>query len=191
MTFLIRPYNGFTRRLRDLVSERQPGPVPLRVLVQGPYGHSRPFHRYRDLVFIVGGSGVVTALSYLQLFIGAVRRPRTQLHWAVREPEFAAEVITTDLGRVLKLGRLSLDLYMSSSVGEAVAVELPPGAQQHSSRPDVAGIVRAAVELAGSGSLAVVACGPAKMADDCRLAVVQALDSAECVVEYYEEKFEW
>lgn len=88
MTFLIRPYDGFTARLRDKAvraAAHEPpsamtptashldggdggiGSVPasLRVLVEGPYGHTQPLDRYDNIVFVVGGSGIVVPMAYI------------------------------------------------------------------------------------------------------------------------------
>jgi 8-oxo-dGTP pyrophosphatase MutT (NUDIX family) len=59
-------------------------------------------------------------------------------------------------------------------------------------RPDVDAAVREAAEEAGtSGSLAVMACGPAQMADDARRACVRALGRGYRGIAYFEESFKW
>ena len=191
MTFLIRPYDGFSRRLRDLVGLE---PVPLRILVDGPYGHSQRFDDYDHVLFIVGGSGVVTALSYLQALTGAAKGSlkSIQLDWSVREEGFARDVLLNEISDALSTSNVefSIDLYISSQAGEVAVVQMPE-VRQHSRRPDVEAVVLSAAAKAGKhDSLAVVACGPAKMADDARLAVVHALKGGHRI-DYFEESFRW
>ncbi|KAG4427165.1 hypothetical protein IFR05_017352, partial [Cadophora sp. M221] len=64
LTFLIRPYNGFTSRLRTSSTHH---PVTHRVLIEGPYGETQPLHKYENVLFIVGGTGIAVPLSYLGL----------------------------------------------------------------------------------------------------------------------------
>jgi hypothetical protein len=58
-------------------------------------------------------------------------------------------------------------------------------------RPDVYSAVEEAARDAGQSSLAVVACGPAGMADQARGACVQMLEKGHKGVEYFEESFKW
>jgi predicted ferric reductase len=63
LVFLVRPYNGFTSRLRKYAAS---GPRPLRVLLEGPYGEVEHFHIFPNILFVVGGSGIAVPLSYLK-----------------------------------------------------------------------------------------------------------------------------
>ncbi|CAK7211544.1 hypothetical protein SCUCBS95973_001151 [Sporothrix curviconia] len=126
LTFLIRPYDSFTGRLRDKAAAAanpgyssvdfsagyvpsSPAPANLRVLVDGPYGHAQRFDDdYDSLLFVVGGSGIVVPLSHLTglgrdhtLSPNSRRRLKSiRIVWAVREAAFAAEVLREDLKEV-------------------------------------------------------------------------------------------
>lgn len=191
MTFLIRPYSGQTRRLGDLAAAAWPAAAALRVAVDGPYGHSRPLDTYDRVLFVVGGTGVATALAYLELLARAPAPPATEVHWAVREPAFARHVVA-DMGPVLAAGRLTVTLYLSSSPPvEDAAAGLPAAVRRHSGRPDARALVVAAVAATGTRRLAVTACGPARLCDDTRSAVVEALGACACQIDYFEESFSW
>src|SRR5690242_8138157 len=60
MVYLIRPYDGFTSRLKQHCLSR---PKTLRVSIEGPYGHSVPLRDYSNVLFVVGGTGVAVPLS--------------------------------------------------------------------------------------------------------------------------------
>ncbi|KAG6010043.1 hypothetical protein E4U21_000485 [Claviceps maximensis] len=208
LTFLIRPYDGFTGRLRDLAAATSPRPASMRILVDGPYGHHQPLHLFDQVVFIVGGSGVVVAISYLQGLVSQSRDTNDksiQLHWAVREPAFAAEVLARDMSDAVcdNDGSLSIDIYFSAEtppqLRSAVHDDADSSASQiarHYRRLSARQIVMQAAAECGADcrkerTLAVVACGPARLADDARRAVIEAMDGGLCEVEYFEEKFRW
>ncbi|KAL7786554.1 ferric reductase like transmembrane component domain-containing protein [Trichoderma afarasin] len=191
MSFLIRPYNGFTERLRDMLVDEQSSSRPLKVLVDGPYGHTQQLQEHRQVVFIAGGSGVVVALSYLNSLCDGTKAPNTiELHWAVREPAFVRDVLSKEAKSALETGMLSLHLYMSA-VNDFSTNDLPSKVEQHVGRPNIHSVVMSAARGTQGSNLAVMACGPAKMADDSRLAVVDALKNGNHNIDYYEESFTW
>lgn len=202
MTFLLRPYDGFTRRLRDAAAaaaghhsssspSRSSPAASLRVLVDGPYGHTQRFDRFDAVLFVVGGSGIVVPLSHL-----ASLSPSVRVVWAAREEQFAAEVLREDFGGagVLDGGWLALDVYITGGSGCGRGHGRPPAWPEAVTvlhgRPDVYAEVECAARTVGAGSLAVVACGPARMADDARRAVVDMLGRGSNI-EYFEESFRW
>jgi predicted ferric reductase len=71
LSFLIRPHDSFTSRLRKLMLQRQStntskaSGAALRVLLEGPYGHHINLKQYDSLLFVVGGTGITVALSHL------------------------------------------------------------------------------------------------------------------------------
>lgn len=190
MTFLIRPYDGFTSRLRDMAANAWPSKVPLRVLVDGPYGYTQPFHLYDNVIFVVGGSGIVVPLSYLQSLTAANSSRSVQIHWAVREPAFALEVLRNDIGDALGSSNLSVEVHFTSYARDDMS-DWPSQVTLRSGRIDARSTILSARAKAGEGSLAVVACGPAQMADDARKTVVDLLGQGAKRIEYFEESFQW
>ncbi|RYP72046.1 hypothetical protein DL769_004533 [Monosporascus sp. CRB-8-3] len=198
MNFLIRPYDSSTRRLARAAAASQPHPASLRVIVEGPYGRTKPLHRFESVLFVAGGSGIVVLLSYLEALGGsaASRTRRVRVVWAVREASFAASVLREDLRASYDGLDLSLDVYVTRGDGEGGDsgrfAETTKQFRVSRGRPYVRGEVEDAMrELGDRGSLAVVACGPARMADDARKAVVDTLGRASSKVEYFEESFNW
>jgi len=91
MVFIIHPYDGFTGRLRESAIS---GSINHRVLVDGPYGETQPFHKYENVLFIVGGTGIVVPLSYLDMHLNKNSRTTSvQIIWAVREHDFLTAVV--------------------------------------------------------------------------------------------------
>ncbi|KAL5604380.1 hypothetical protein BROUX41_002352 [Berkeleyomyces rouxiae] len=189
MTFLIRPYAGFTNRLKAIA---QHGPATLRVLIEGPYGHTAPLATFNTCLFLVGGSGIAAPLSHLRRLVAAQRAVR--IVWAVRESALVTEVLACDFaGLLCAIGNnrsaISLDIYVTSD--EARDVIAPQGIRVLAGRPEVRCEVEAAAAQTGAGRLAVLACGPAVMADDARAAVVEAVARGYTQTEYFEEAFNW
>jgi NAD(P)H-flavin reductase len=192
MTFLIRPYDGFTSRLRDTASAEWPKNIPQRVLVDGPYGHTQPLHLFDNVIFVVGGSGIVVPLSYLQLLTGSPSSPRTvKIHWAVREPAFALDVLKTDIADALGSASLSIEIHLTTHTPQDELQEWPTQVVLRRGRIDAAAVVTSASDKVEEESLAVVACGPAQMADDARRTVSELLKRGLKRVEYFEESFQW
>ncbi|KAL0934847.1 ferric-chelate reductase [Colletotrichum truncatum] len=195
MTFLIRPYDSFTSRLRDAAAADWPRPARLRVFVEGPYGHTQPFSQFDDLLFVVGGSGVVVPLAHLAKLTEASSRARSiKVVWAVRELSFAVDVLRQDFEDAFDSGKLSVDVYVtqtSLATNAGRPDDWPEQVRLFYGRPDV----REEVEYAATGSdksrLAVVACGPNVMADDARKSVVEMLGRGYSRIEYFQESFNW
>ncbi|GKU08506.1 unnamed protein product [Fusarium langsethiae] len=192
MTFLIRPYDGFTSRLRDTASAEWPKNTLQRVLVDGPYGHTQPLQLFDNVIFVVGGSGIVVPLSYLQLLTSSPSSPRTvKIHWAVREPAFALDVLKTDIADTLGSANLSVEIHLTTHTPQDELQEWPSQIALRRGRIDAAAVVTRATDIVAGESLAVVACGPARMADDARKTVYDLLRRGVRGVEYFEESFQW
>ncbi|KAK2754252.1 hypothetical protein FQN54_007131 [Arachnomyces sp. PD_36] len=66
-TFWIRPFDGWTRRLRHECCKTPDKTVSnARFLIEGPYGSRVPVYSYENVIFIAGGTGIAAALPYIQ-----------------------------------------------------------------------------------------------------------------------------
>lgn len=163
-------------------------------------------------MFIAGGTGIAVALSYLSSLLaedGDSQVVDIHIIWAVREEAFWREVLQRDIKRrVLRDERLRVMLHVTRTVEDGVkdmddvtesAHEVwRPGPEDmgnvevKAGRPDVTvAVMNAAQETGRSGRLAVVACGPAQMADEARSACVRVLAEGYSGVEYFQESFKW
>lgn len=186
MDFLIRPYNGFTAELRDLAETSK----SVKVLVDGPYGTSHPLRTYSHVLFIAGGTGIVTPISYLSSLVHkSSSTPSVILHWSVREPAFANMVLEQYLD--VALGAQNFTTTLHSSQRFNLRSEFSGAVCQEMGRPDIPAIIEAAAAQAHLGRLAVVACGPEGMLDDARLGVIRTLKHARCTVDYFQDSFAW
>ncbi|KAH8724234.1 ferric-chelate reductase-like protein [Phaeosphaeriaceae sp. PMI808] len=190
LVFLIRPYNGFTSRLK---SHCRSHPQRIRVLIEGPYGHSEPLHNFPNTLFIVGGTGIAVPLSHLSRLLSSTSYTQSiKIVWAVRERAFLSSILREFSG-LLGDERIEMDVHITQDkeVVDGVLGDDLKSVRVVTRRPDVYGAVRGAVEDVGKGLLAVVSCGPAGMADQARKASVRMLSEGYGGVEYFEESFKW
>ena len=203
LQFVIRPYKGLTASLRDRVIKTGAGSLELTVLVEGPYGHPHPVLTYDTVLFIVGGSGIAAALPYIHEFLHPRHNNRTRhihLVWAVRQYSFARDILDTELAAGATASahnRVKLDFFVTGPAPKVVkhdALDLErfeEGDTGISYQSPVAGDVIQEEAAQAVGSLAVLVCGPAQLADDARRGAVQAVRNGYDQLEYFEEQFGW
>lgn len=190
MIYLIRPYDGFTSRLKQHCLRR---PKTLRVNIEGPYGHTVPLREYSNVLFVVGGTGIAVPLSHLARILSPESRVQSvKIVWAVREHAFLASMMH-EFKPLLGDERCTLEVHVTQDIEhkDDIPDHPPRGVSILNGRPSVRSSVREAAEDAGQQSLAVIACGPARMADAARKASVQMLAEGYAGIEYFEESFKW
>ncbi|KAF2714712.1 hypothetical protein K504DRAFT_456908 [Pleomassaria siparia CBS 279.74] len=193
LVFLIRPYNGFTSRLARLAALK-PTPHTLHALIEGPYGNAIPLRTFPSVLFLVGGTGIAVPLSYLSnlLTSSQSRVVRLRIVWAVREHSLFVDVLNR-FRDLLADERVEVDVHVTRDEEgkDDDMVEGLDGVDVVTGRPDIDAHVDETARLASGGRLAVVACGPASMADEARRACVRAVGDGYRGVEYFEESFKW
>ncbi|KAF1815826.1 hypothetical protein P152DRAFT_430174 [Eremomyces bilateralis CBS 781.70] len=220
LVFYIRPFDGFTKRLRDMCLRTPNRQATVRLLLEGPYGHSAPLENFETLVLIAGGTGIAGTLPYIREYVNhqwGRRRWRTEnIHfiWTTQQAAFINEVASKELRPAFGRDDLHMLFYATSTatsrappglsdtadysdnLDTLLTSETPGelGIQYH--RPDVPALIRAAVAKhrssgKGSGRVGILVCGPAGMADSARATVVQILREGFERVEYFEEAYGW
>jgi predicted ferric reductase len=207
LTFWIRPYDGWTKRLRDECLRSLTRTTTPTVLLEGPYGHHRPMSSFDSVLLIAGGTGIASAVPYILEHMslsqaGTTNTTHIHLLWTARQASFIQEVFARELRTAIQRDDFSADLFFTrQSEGPKhteeefemradEALEMP---ELQYGRPDmVAAIAKAATRAEMTGTkVAVLVCGPPAMADEARLAVHRSLKRGCYGVEYYEESFGW
>ncbi|KAF0315626.1 ferric reductase like transmembrane component [Colletotrichum asianum] len=193
MTFLIRPYDSFTSRLKDYAETEKSKPATVLVAIDGPYGKSLPLERFSKVLFVVGGSGIAVPLSYLKKLTTSRSRPKLiGIHWAIRQVGLAVDVLTHELKDVSSYGQVKIHVHVTTMnnrrIGDQATYRL---AEWKFHRLNVEKVIQAILNTGEEGSLAVVASGPGRMADESRRAVAVRMVSSEPRIEYFEESFQW
>jgi len=206
LTFWIRPYDGWTRRLRAECLQSIKGIAKPTILLEGPYGHHCSLSSFDSVLLIAGGTGIASAISYILEHMALSETGKTEttnLHllWTARQASFIQEVFAQELRAVAQRDDFSADLFFTrhaerSKQGEEQSrgddSELSMPELQHG-RPDIAAAIAKAARRAGmtGTKMAVLVCGPPAMADEARLAVHRSLKRGCHSVEYFEESFGW
>lgn len=214
LVFWIRPYDGWTKRIRNQCLKSSTGIIQPTILLEGPYGHSASVHAYDTILMITAGTGIAAAVPYILDHIkrsstGNTRCTDMRLHWTARQPDFLRDVCGQELAPALERSDFSASLYCTSSnvVLSPAASDVSPIEQKpdflslpsrsdiqiQDGRPDVTALILDAAEEAVTASvrLAVLVCGPAVIADEARAAVVAAMKRGCRRIEYFEEAYGW
>ncbi|KAL2443879.1 Ferric/cupric reductase transmembrane component B [Exophiala dermatitidis] len=217
LVFLVRPYDGWTKRLKNECIKAG-GKITPRLLLEGPYGHHSPLHTFDTVVMLAGGTGISACIPYMhehaeRVATGKTKTTKIHLHWVVRQIEFFDKVAANELRAALSRTDVEIDIYCSQAGATIVdhdadaiisaeeisdsekasqnpdraVVRFSPG------RPDINNIVDQSARdaQAASSRLAVLTCGPPGMADDCRNAVYTVMKKGFRNIEYYEDAFGW
>ena len=190
MVYLIRPYDGFTSRLRKHCLTR---PKTLRVNIEGPYGHSVPLREYSNILFVVGGTGIAVPLSHIAHILSSDSTVQSvKIVWAVREHAFLTTMLS-EFKALLSDERCTLEVHVTQDIEHKD--DIPDHTQRGVAivfgRPNVRLSVEEAAQDAEQQSLAIIACGPARMADEARKSSVEMLRKGFRGIEYFEESFKW
>ncbi|KAF2103935.1 FRE family ferric-chelate reductase [Rhizodiscina lignyota] len=73
LTFWIRPFDGWTRQLRNKCKSSVEGRSCAKLLIEGPYGESAPLQDFEAVLLIAGGTGVSAINPYLQNHLRQLR----------------------------------------------------------------------------------------------------------------------
>lgn len=193
-TFLIRPRNGFTNRLRTntSVSSDESRSKDIRVLIEGPYGCELTLHQYSTVVLIVGGAGITAAVSRMYSLLRTAGSPHLiRLVWATQKREMVDDVCAHELDGVLGSPRLKVDVYVTS----ASTILSRKGDREalytiRAGRPEIGSILEEERSRC-QGSMAVFCCGPSSMEASTRNGVVKLLGEKGPHVAFYQERFGW
>ena len=191
-SFLIRPYQGFTGRLREKItaSTEAQASCQITVLLEGPYGRVLDLTTYSNVLTIVGGSGITAAVSHTNKLL-RTESTAVKIVWAVPQRHLVDDVAQHELGSVLGHPRLDMEVYLTEgAIVEDKALEPQGPYRIHFGRPNILAAMTDARRKC-STSLAIVSCGTPPMSDACRRAVVELLKEPGAGVGYFDETMTW
>ncbi|KAL5340243.1 ferric reductase like transmembrane component-domain-containing protein [Aspergillus crustosus] len=215
LIFWIRPYDGWTRSLRTQCLKSPDQISNTTILIEGPYGHEFPLWRYDSVLLIAGGTGIASAVPYINDHISRSsvveekRMTRVQdmhLVWVTRQSAFIERLVSKELSPALARDDFHASFYATSRREQGLldagssSTDLPtfPARDRDreleilQGRPNLGKIIATFAEEAhtSDSSAAVLVCGPPRMADEARAAVYAAMQSGY-EVRYVEESFTW
>ena len=195
-SFIIRPYSGFTDRLRneiagkkELESLESGGSREITLFLEGPYGTKVDLSAYYDVPILAGGSGITAAISHTYHLLGA-GTSTVHISWAVPQPHLVDNICNHELASAMRHPRFKMHVHITSEYDQSSVGSYRDKYGFSSGRPDVYEVMRNA-RVNCERDLAVVSCGTPAMADDCRAAVVRLLKEDGPHVEYHNESLMW
>ncbi|KAL1966474.1 hypothetical protein VTN77DRAFT_4396 [Rasamsonia byssochlamydoides] len=149
LIFWIRPYDGWTRRLRNDCLRESTLTVESTFLIEGPYGQVSPLYNYENVILIAGGSGIAGVLPYIQDHLRRSRHScgedvsddpgpaapgvyqsrnntRTRnvtLIWTARQHEFIEEIASYGLRSALQREDVHIKLYATSEDNKGLSLQ--------------------------------------------------------------------
>jgi NAD(P)H-flavin reductase len=197
---VVRPRDGFTKRLLAYTNKHAAAHldqrVPVRALIEGPYGLAWSLDSYGSVLLIAGGVGITHHLGYVRHLIQGysertVAARQVTLIWVVRR-EGDKDCVGKWMNDILKMeGRKEVfrleiwvtrgTVFESRSPSNSVIVRR--------GRPHLSHIVSREAERR-LGCMAVSVCGPGGLQDDARKAVRQSIKDGRNV-EFVGEAFGW
>jgi NAD(P)H-flavin reductase len=192
-SLLIRPYRGFTGRLQKKLMD-SPDPntsSKLTVFLEGPYGNALDLRSFSDVLIIVGGSGITAAISHSN-FLLPTHQTSVHVVWAVQHSHLVDNICENELKEALNDARFDLVVYETRKVSADVEKTASSKGSRPviHGRPDIGATIRDTREKCAK-NLAVVTCGPRRMADACRAAIINVLGESGPAVEFYNEALGW
>ncbi|ETI24659.1 hypothetical protein G647_04028 [Cladophialophora carrionii CBS 160.54] len=129
LTFFIRPFSSWTRRLREECLKSPKGTITPSMFIEGPYGERSPLNAFETVVFIVGGTGIAGALPYILEHIRttghakmstregrlATRTRNITLVWSAKQSAMIRNIAAHELKPILGHGDIHVHLHATSS----------------------------------------------------------------------------
>ncbi|KAE8342670.1 hypothetical protein BDV24DRAFT_150273 [Aspergillus arachidicola] len=211
LVFWIRPFDGWTRHLRQQCVQSNGRTLHTTILLEGPYGEQFPLWKYESILLIAGGTGIAAAVPYIQDHLARcsstdeaespTRIQNIHLVWTSRQEAFVREVATRELTSALARDDFQASFYVTSATAARDSDECSTLREELSGkaievghgRPDLQALVLGHAHEAqlSDCSAAVLMCGPPAMADEVRTAVYRTMRQGYQRVRYIEESFSW
>ncbi|CAG8879746.1 unnamed protein product [Penicillium salamii] len=204
MIFWVRPYDGWTRELRQQCLRSPNLTTNTTVLLEGPYGDTFPLWRYESVLIIVGGTGIASAVPYIQDHLRRsdegdenpenekTRVRDIELVWTTKQAAFIHDVSRRELKPALARNDFSASFYATR---DSTACEdlNNCGYEVQGGRPHLQSLImsRACDASSADSSLAILVCGPSGMADEARAATHLAMRQGHRSIKFVEESFTW
>ncbi|KAL7906087.1 ferric reductase like transmembrane component domain-containing protein [Trichoderma velutinum] len=144
LSFWIRPRDGWTRHLRDLCLKSQPlSRLPSitteTILLEGPYGISKPLWAFDEVLLIAGGSGISAMVPYILDHVaraassnksGQTRIRGLTLIWSDRKQAFIRRVAQRELAAALTRDDVRYEFYCTDSTKVSVGSYPSPSTEE-------------------------------------------------------------
>ncbi|KAK0211209.1 ferric reductase like transmembrane component-domain-containing protein [Desarmillaria ectypa] len=205
VSFIIRPYDGMTRSLYELFAAKESvdRSIPIKVYLEGPYGHEHDLREYTSVLLLAGGVGISFTLPYLlnwsTIISSQEHKPKLRAVWIIRslmEVDSVLDLLDGLDGEIQESVEIwytgqEADLGVHAEASAVPSLWIPWIPRVRFGRPRMEVLISQALTVdeieVASPSLGLLACGPGGMLDHCRFAVEQMMLSTTTRIHYVEE----
>ncbi|SCV05108.1 LANO_0H00210g1_1 [Lachancea nothofagi CBS 11611] len=193
---IVRAKKGLTRELfRSLPTNGTR--LPLRIALEGPYGHEAPLKTYTNTLLVTSGAGIPGPLSYLQKATeNAPHFEHFSFVWIVPTEAFL-ETMQEAISRVCEKlreahceARFNIHVYVTRPQGLAPLKWLPREIKLNRFKPNIQNLVQDFCETC-CGSTAVLSCANSSLDDLVRRYVSDEIFKRGHRIDYYDELQVW
>ena len=176
------------------------------VWVDGPYGIEFDTRPFKEIVLIAGGIGITACQAYASHILNQGKDQHLTLHWIIRD-EYPLLWFQEQLQQFcIDHPNVSVTTYVTFGAQREIRSTVVAGSKKEDEistkydirsniaineiygRPSLGNITDKHIAQS-QGPLAFFVCGPARMSDDVRQAVVTGLDRTDNYVQFYDETF--
>lgn len=209
MVLVIKPKEGITKYLYNLVKKSPSGDCKMKVAIEGPYGPTPRLHLSDDLLFLAGGTGLIGPISHiLELSSNQTMCSKIYLFIIVRD----TNILDAFKNELFKIHEMSVIIHIFItnahsriqreiiSTSSSCATSNSPLLSSnkgitfldkfctiHYKKPNIREIIKETVNNSLS-SLTIICCGPPGFVDLTRNFVSKAILSNENKsISYFEE----
>ncbi|VVT54095.1 uncharacterized protein SAPINGB_P003904 [Magnusiomyces paraingens] len=196
---------GMTKKIaKDLT--KAGGEKTIKVLIDGPYGACHDVARYDTVIFVCGGIGVTSGLSYTMDIIKNKYHDQHLIFLWVTRHQSSLDCFEDEFKFLAQSDKCDVEIYLTSpdanssddSCSDNEKKLSDTGSDNSNSRysvikgqrPDVATLLPTYISQS-KGTTAVMVCGPPTLNDLARRTVTDNLGTGNGRVDYFEEAFSW
>jgi NAD(P)H-flavin reductase len=143
LTFWIRPFDGWTKQIRDQCLKAEHNRTKMRLLIEGPYGHNAHLEMFESALIVVGGTGFSAGMPYIEEYLHcsktsalagnkhAVRTRHIHLVWACRNAVYIRDVCRNELAPAFNRTDIRMDFH---TTGKNYSSTVEPGVSMKSDK---------------------------------------------------------
>lgn len=178
---VIKAKTGMTKELYNKLPKDGTN-YPIRVCLEGPYGHNAPVDCYDHALLITSGTAIAGPISYLQRM---QKIDDCHFIWIISNERFL-DHMRYALERLMVDNRCSLDIYITRPLGLDISW-VPKSTRIHIGRPNIDDVVHE--DLSCWKNSAVVSCALPLIDDHVRNSVAREMSLG--TVDFYDELQVW
>ncbi|VVT45884.1 uncharacterized protein SAPINGB_P000939 [Magnusiomyces paraingens] len=113
LVLCIRVRNGKTKQLAKHLNQQLQAHQKMRIMIDGPYGHSFPLTNSHTIVLLAGGIGITAVYSYACRLLDQGQKKRIIMVWAVKDIEML-NVFDNEIKFLRQRNSIDITIYVTN-----------------------------------------------------------------------------